>query len=272
MLRAEAQQVTWYEFACQYVDLKWPVSAATTRRTNAEALTAATPGMFTNTRGRPNDKLIRHALTRWAFNTGKRDRPDCPEEIKQALLWVCRNTRPASDLADPTVLRPILHELTLKLDGKPLAVSVASRRRKILTAAIGYAIERGLLTENPIPALKIKNIKTTVQIDKRSVANPMQVRTLLAAARSRGRVGRRMAAFYGCLCYAAMRPEEAVALAKDTLADIPKQGWGEFVLDDANPHAGREWTDSGENRDDRPLKQRDRGTVRSVPCPPRSPS
>ncbi len=45
-------------------------------------------------------------------------------------------------------------------------------------------------------------------------------------------------------------------------------GWGEFVLEAAEPHAGKVWTDSGKNRDRRQLKQRAIGEVRRVPCPP----
>ena len=40
MLRA-SKGMSWYAFACAYVDLKWPRVAATTRRTHAEALTAS---------------------------------------------------------------------------------------------------------------------------------------------------------------------------------------------------------------------------------------
>jgi integrase len=36
----------------------------------------------------------------------------------------------------------------------------------------------------------------------------------------------------------------------------------------AEPYAGKEWTDSARNRDQRPLQQRARGEVRLVPCPP----
>jgi hypothetical protein len=36
----------------------------------------------------------------------------------------------------------------------------------------------------------------------------------------------------------------------------------------AEPHAGKHWTDSGNNRDLRQLKQRAIGEVREVPCPP----
>jgi hypothetical protein len=49
---------------------------------------------------------------------------------------------------------------------------------------------------------------------------------------------------------------------------LPVQGWGRLHLDIAEPHAGKEWTDTGANRDRRQLKQRERGEVRTVPCPP----
>lgn len=74
-------------------------------------------------------------------------------------------------------------------------------------------------------------------------------------------------AFFGCLYFAAMRPEEAVALSKHNLS-LPEEGWGELTIDTAEPYAGREWTDSGNNRDRRQFKQRARGESRTVPCPP----
>jgi len=55
---------------------------------------------------------------------------------------------------------------------------------------------------------------------------------------------------------------------------MPTQLWprcrppGELHVERAEPYAGKEWTDSGRNRDQRPLKQRARGEVRVVPCPP----
>jgi integrase len=99
------------------------------------------------------------------------------------------------------------------------------------------------------------------------VANPIQVRTLLNAVREQQRSGPRLVAFFGCLYFAALRPEEAVGLMKHNLS-LPAEGWGELHLENAEPHAGKEWTDSGANRDRRQLKQRARGEVRTVPCPP----
>ena len=146
------------------------------------------------------------------------------------------------------------------------APSVTSRRHKILHAALEYAVELELLDKNPMPALKWTPPKTTHAVDRRRVANPTQARTLLRAVGEQ-RGGRRLAAFFGCLYYAALRPEEAISLAKHHLS-LPTRGWGELHIERAEPYAGKEWTDSGRNRDQRPLKQHARGEVRLVPCPP----
>jgi hypothetical protein len=90
-------------------------------------------------------------------------------------------------------------------------------------------------------------------------------------------------AFFGCLYFAALRPEEAVCLSKSNLS-LPRadwddsgqlwkfsdgeDGWGELQFESAAPHAGKDWTDSGNNRDARQLKQRARGESRIVPCCP----
>ena len=70
----------------------------------------------------------------------------------------------------------------------------------------------------------------------------------------------------GGVDYAALRPEEAISLANHNLS-LPTQGWGELHVERAEPYAGKEWTDSGRNRDQRHLKQRARG--RSAWCPAR---
>lgn len=48
---------------------------------------------------------------------------------------------------------------------------------------------------------------------------------------------------------------------------LPGRGWGELVLEESRPDAGREWTDSGRHRDERQLKHRARGETRRVPSP-----
>ena len=174
---------------------------------------------------------------------------------------------PVSALTRPEVLRGVLDGLTVRLDGRPAAASVVSRRRKILNTAIEYAVERQVLAANPLPALKWRPPRTVQVVDRRVVANPVQVRSVLAAVREQPRSGPRLVAFFGCLYFAGLRPEEAVSLSTRNLA-LPAKGWGELHLDGAEPYAGREWTDSGQDRDRRQLKQRARGETRTVPCPP----
>lgn len=190
-----------------------------------------------------------------------------PEQYRAALAWVRRNSRPVAALASPEVLRSVLNGLTLRLDGGPMATSVSTRRRKIFGTSLEYAVERKLLTINPIPALKWTAPKSTGSVDHRRVANPRQVADLLDSVRRQGRWGRRMVAFYGCLYYFGLRPEEAVALRWSNLT-LPDQGWGSMTIESVERYAGKEWTNSGENRDRRHLKQRARGETRTVPIPP----
>lgn len=130
-----------------------------------------------------------------------------------------------------------------------------------------YAVELGALEVNPIPALRWSAPKSLHTVDRRVVPNPVQVRTLLEAVREQPRNGPRLVAFYACLYFSALRPAEAAALATRHLA-LPPSGWGWFHLDGGKPHAGKDWMDAGGNRDERQLKQRARGDVRTVPCPP----
>lgn len=267
----EIQDMSCYGLACQYVDLKWPRAAAKTRKTTAEALTAVLPFLFTRTKGKPDDRLIRTALRRWAFNTPARSDESMPDDIRSALGWIERNTRPASDLCDANVLRTVLDGLTLKLDGQPGSPVVVTRRRKIFTGMLEYGTEIKALSENPWPGFKWTPPRSASSgIDRRRVANPMQIRTLFAAVAEQGRIGPRMVAYYGCLYFAALRPEEAAGIIVPRNLILPDRDdeWCTFILETAEPHAGKHWTDSGNNRDRRQLKQRAIGETREVAGPP----
>ncbi|WP_116952480.1 tyrosine-type recombinase/integrase [Jiangella endophytica] len=265
MKRAEAN-MSWYELVCAYTDTKWPKSAATTRRTVAEALTAATCLMFSSERGMPDGVQLRSALTRWAFNTTRRDDPNRPAWVSEALRWASSHTRPAADLADADVLRQLLDGLAVRLDGGARAASVTSRWRKILYNLAEYAVDRKVLIANPLSTVK-QPAQRIAEVDPRSVANPTQARDLFTAVAAQGTTGQRLEAYFGCLYYAAMRPEEAADLSRHNL-DLPEKGWGWIYLEAAKPHAGSDWTDTGMARDSRPLKQRNLGEVRKVPSTP----
>jgi integrase len=257
----------WYEFACAYVDMKWKSAAGKYRKSIAEALMTVTLALVSTEREKPDERILRSALLRWGFNTKQRDDPACPAEMAEALRWLRQNTKPVYALAEPRVIRAALDAVATKIDGTPAAATTVNRKRAVLSNALSYAVEIRLLTKNPTESIKWRAPKATRAVDRRSVVNPLQARTLLAAVDSQRRSGPRLVAFFGVMYFAALRPEEAVNLRVGDL-NLPPSGWGEIHLDRATPHAGRTWTDSGKQHDERQLKHRAQGESRVVPCPP----
>ena len=96
------------------------------------------------------------------------------------------------------------------------------------------------------------------------MASPDQVSALLeAVARTRPE----LTAFFGCLYYAALRPEEAVALRFPD-CHLPGSGWGMLRLAAATPRTAAAWTGTGASHERRGLKHRPDGAIRMVPVPP----
>ncbi|MDN3357809.1 hypothetical protein QWU11_34880, partial [Actinomadura sp. DC4] len=210
--------MTWYDFCLSYVDMKWKGSSGKHRANTAWALVTIMPAMLASGRGKPADKAIRSALRQWAFNTKNRER--CPDEAARTLKWVARNTKPVSDLTNAKTTRAVLNAAATLLDGKPAAPSTVRRNRAILHNACEYAIELGLLTENPIKAVKWKAPKTSSEVDRRSVVNHAQARRLFDAVRVQEPSGPRLVTFFAVLYYAGLRPEEAVNLRRENI-DLP---------------------------------------------------
>lgn len=262
-----AREMGWYDFACAYIDMKWGPAAATYRRSISEALTAITPALLDTRDGMPDGVLMRRALHRWAFNTVRRSDPNCPAEVREVLRWVQLHSRPVARLTERPVLRQVIDVITRRLDGSLVAASVVSKRRRVLFNAAEYAVELGLLSANPLPSFKWNVPQVATAVDKRSVVNPVQARTLLAAVHETRRSGPRLVAFFALMYFAALRPEEAANLRKQHMS-VPVEGWGELHIDEAAPHAGSDWTNDGRQRDRRQLKNRARGESRVVPCPP----
>jgi integrase len=224
-------ELGWYEFARDYIDMKWPGAAATYRRSISEAMTAITAALVDGERDRPDGPVLRRALHRWAFNTARRSEP-FPEDVRAALRWVERHAPPVARLAEPAVLRKVLSGISVRLDGKPGAASVVSKRWRVLFNVAEYAVERGALDVNPLPAFKWKAPKAAATIDARSVVNPVQARTLLAAVRETKRSGPRLVAFFALMYFSALRPEEAANVRKHNLS-LPETGWGELHIGDS---------------------------------------
>lgn len=145
------------------------------------------------------------------------------------------------------------------------------RRRRVVGNIVKYAIEVGHLDEDPFKRITWTPPKASKRLDRRRLPNPAQVAELLTAVSyvgswDRGR-GRRLVAFFACMYYAMMRPEEVIALRVSD-CHLPDKGWGLLTLEKATPTAGKAWTDSGTLHDDKGLKQRAEDEIRPVPIPP----
>jgi integrase len=158
--------------------------------------------------------------------------------------------------------------ISKKKDGTAAAANTASRKRAVLNNAMQYAIEIDALPANPLKAVKWTRPRTLKTVDPRAVVNSDQARRLLAAVASQCPRGKRMVAFFGCMYYAALRPEEAADLRQDNLISLPEQGWGEMLLTHSEPRSGSRWTDNGRPRERRELKHRAPGETRPVPVHP----
>jgi integrase len=278
-MRRAAKDVTWFDFTCRYMDMKWPDLAATARQTVAESLIRVMPVFVPTDKRAPDAKVLRSALRQWGYNTELRTNGDVPESVRRVLDWCSRNTLPVRVAEEPEVLRALQRVVTRRLDGKPYAPTVARKTRSVLWNLLDYAVEEKAIDANPLRTVKWTVMpKGKRKVDKRAVPNPIQARTLLAAVSRVARSGPRLVAYFGTMYYSALRPEEAAALNKRHLAlpspvwdaELGKNvfGWGEFHLEEATPHVGARWTDSGKPRDRRQLKSRAAGEGRTVPCPP----
>ncbi|WP_263168123.1 tyrosine-type recombinase/integrase [Streptomyces sp. SCSIO ZS0520] len=259
-------RTTWYAHARDYASLKWPTAAAKHRASIAESLTIATLALCPSGRGRPESELLRRALYQWAFNAG-RHAEEPPAEEARALTWVEKNSPAMTELDSAKRMRAVLDELAKKKDGKAAAANTVRRRRAVLSNCLRIAVERELLPGNPLHRVHWETPKAVEELDERSVATPAQARTLLNAVREQGERGAHLEAFFGCMYYAAMRPEEVSVLSVDQ-CELPDSGWGRLSLAGARPQVGSGWTDDGKPYEERGLKHRARRTIRPVPIPP----
>jgi integrase len=192
------------------------------------------------------------------------DRPGRAARAAQILDWAQQASLPVGCLSEPAVLRSALEALTLRLDGSRAAANTIIRKRAVLHGALGYAAEAGLLTGNPLDTIAWQVPRSSAAIDPVVVASPAQVSALLDAV---DRTRPEMTAFFGCLYYAALRPEEAIAL-RYADCHLPGSGWGMLRLAAATPRTAAAWTSSGTTHEQRGLKHRPDGAIRMVPVPP----
>jgi integrase len=258
----EPVTVTWYQHATAYAAMKWPTLAAHSRASVAEALATVTPALTGAAPARLTAAQLRAALYQHAFNPARTTTAD--PATARVLAWAEQASLPVTRLTDPLVLRRALDTLTLRLDGSRAAANTISRKRAVFHGALGYAVETGLLDSNPTDSISWQPPKAATAIDPNFVASRVQAEALLAAV---ARIRPDLTAFFGCLYYGALRPEEAIALCVDDCY-LPARGWGMLTLTRAVPRTAKAWTGTGSSYEERGLKHRPEGSVRTVPIPP----
>ncbi|MFF4624786.1 tyrosine-type recombinase/integrase [Nonomuraea jabiensis] len=258
---------TWYSFAVAYVHAWWPHAAAKSREGMTDALANITPVLTKDVAGRPDDEVIRKALREYSFLPEDR-RPAPSSEISKAVRWIEAASLPLSVLEEAKHTRAVLEALALRMDGKAAATSTYRRKRAVFHHVLEYAVELEELSANPLHKVKLRKIKATGEIDRRSVVNPSQARELLAAVTYVGRSrGQMMMAMFACMYFGGLRPGEASALRQKD-CHLPETGWGRLTLEKTMPETNSRYTDSGESRDERGLKHREQKATRLVPIPP----
>jgi integrase len=265
---SQDHEVSWYEFACTYVDMKWPEVSPNSRRSIADSLATATAALLSSQHGAPKPDQLRKVLYGWAFNVKYRELGP-PATLAKTITWIERNTVPLSDLAEPDTLRRVLNQLARKQDGTPAAATVVARKRAVLFNLLNYATDKKHFQMNPLASVSWKSPKVAESIDRRRVVNPRQAQALLEAVASQGPMGQHLEAFFGCLYHAGLRPAEAVMLTRDEL-ELPEDQtkWGWLHLGASAPSTGGAWNESGDRRERRHLKHRAANEVRQVPISP----
>ena len=262
----DERNTTWWEWAQQFVDAKWPDLAPRSRRSVAESLMAPTLVLTASgLRGEPTAKELRAAMFGWAFNTSVREAGPPPVELMPAVRWLKEHSLSLVVLEDPVVTRQVLESISRTIKGTTAAPTSVARKRAVLHNALEMAVEHGLLLVNPLDRVRWRPPRVNEVVDPRTMANPQQARALIEALRTVPG-GRRYMAFFGTMYYSALRPSEAAALDVSAV-DLPSEGWGWLLLSRSNAEGATAWTDDGQ-RTARQLKHRAQGEVRKVPCPP----
>ena len=231
----------------------------------AEALSNVTMALLKATRGAPPDATIRRALYAWSFNKARRDAGRRRTTSLPAIRWVAANSVNLNDLEDAALVRKALDTLSLRLDGKQAAATTIARKRAVFYGALRYAVELRLIPAHPMDHVQWITRKSDDEVDRRSVINPDQAIRLLSVVAERHP---RLVAFFACLCYAAMRPAEALHLRIED-CELPEEGWGMLRLTGSTQHVGQGRGDDSEAvREDRELKHRAKTAVRPVPAAP----
>lgn len=250
--------LTWFEWSQEWIALKWPQWAGTTRRSGLETLVAITPRMVRSGAPDPPAEVID-----WLRSDGYVPGSD---GWTTPPAWLPRWSLPLDEIT-PRSLEKVLADVTTRRDGKPVSASVARRRKNTLGAVLRAAVRRDLLDRNPMDRVEWRTPTRDLTIDVATVPSMVDVLALVDHVADLDSAAARYGALFACVGLAGLRPSEAIGLRAADL-DLPSSGWGLAKLRGATTEPGARFTADGERTEEKGLKHRAEGTVREVPLPP----
>ena len=149
-----------------------------------------------------------------------------PPDAAAALAWITGASLPVTALDDPAVLRTVLGACARRIGGTPATATTTRRKRAVLANALGYAVELRILTSNSLDRIQCKAAAVVETVDRRSVANPVQIRALLAAVRDQGDRGQHMEAYSAASTTPRSAPPKPLPSPKPTGTCPPAAGAG----------------------------------------------
>ena len=243
---ARGREVTWYDHARAYTEMKWPDLAAELppvgrrgphhHHPGPDPPRAAAPPTLAScarpcsaTRSTPPPatpaRPRRHHRAPW---TGSRTRP-------------CRWPRWKTRTPSAPSWTPAPGSWTASPPPRPPAAASGPCSHN----ALGYAVERRPAARQPPRPDPVESRRRRRDRRPPRRRQPRPGRALLAGRPRPGhRAGEHLEAFFGCLYYAALRPAEAVAL-READCVLPAAGWGRIDLAASAARAGPGWTDDG---------------------------
>lgn len=258
-VRWEQSAATWWSWSSEWLALKWPQWAGTSRRSAAESLTAITPHLAR--RGAPDPPAD---LNRWLWHEGFV--PSASGQAGRELSWLERWSVPLAEIT-PAMLETGLTMATTRRDGQRMAASVSRRRYNTVKAVLSAAVRRGLIDGNPIDRMVWslpRNSESVNIATLPSIADVAEIVDDLAAGKPDFA---QYAAFFATIGFAGLRPSEVARLRAADLT-LPSSGWGEVQVVGALTSPGARYTADGEVQEEKGLKHRADSETRRVPLPP----
>lgn len=273
----QRQALTCVQAISEYIDTKWEEASGNHRRNLAEVLMWAAMALLPNPR---NGVAVRRALRTRQFNPA--DRAEATDEDRRWMDWAEKHSPTVEYLADLANVRDLLGAMHKQFNGKPRSAHCKKRARSILNGFLKFAAEQNYIPTNQVASLPLSRKKMTGTIDRRRVPNLEQKSEFIGNVA--GLVnGYRYVAYFALIAFAGLRPEESIDFRKydlelpeeighiplRDLTDEQKECWATLHIHETAPVVGSAWTDSRTIRDDRGLKQRERGEVRTAPSEPK---